>query len=83
MDSFNRLHLLARATYYLAWILALCGGVAHYSLKVTALFTAISLPQRNLFEGSLLLFVICAASDLRAFVCMSSKEPSPAKKQAA
>jgi hypothetical protein len=32
----------------------------------TSLFTSLHLTQRNLFEGSVICFVICVASELRA-----------------
>jgi len=65
MDHATRLHLVGRITYYLGWIAAICGALAHFNLA-TKMFVAISLPQRNLFEAAILLFLACMASELRA-----------------
>jgi hypothetical protein len=65
MDHVTRLHLIGRVTYYVGWIALLCGGLAHLSIA-TSLFLAMHLTQRNLFEVSVISFVICIASELRA-----------------
>ena len=65
MDSVNRLQLTSRITYYVAWLLALVGAFVHFGLAAD-LFRSIHLPQRNLFEGSVMLFLISAVSALRA-----------------
>lgn len=65
MDHFARLQLVGRLTYYLGWITLLCGGLAHLNIAVR-LFDAMSLSQRNLFEVSVMCFLICIASELRA-----------------
>jgi len=64
MDSKGRLQMIARITYYVAWILALLGALAHFRLGISV-FGAAMMPQRNLFEASVLLFLISAASALR------------------
>jgi hypothetical protein len=65
MDSRERLNLIARVTYYLGWLLLIIGGLVHAGLG-KAFFQSIGLPQRNLFEAGVALFLICAASSLRA-----------------
>lgn len=65
MGHFARLQLVGRVSYYLGWISILCGGIAHLNIG-RSLFTALSLNKRNLFEASVILFVICMASQLRA-----------------
>jgi hypothetical protein len=65
MDSRERLNLIARVTYYLGWLLLIIGGLVHAGLG-KAFFQSIGLPQRNLFEAGMALFLICAASSLRA-----------------
>jgi hypothetical protein len=60
-----RLHLVGRVTYYVGWITLLCGGLDHLHIA-TNLFLSLQLTQRNLFEASVLCFVICVASELRA-----------------
>lgn len=70
MDSVNRLQLVARVTYYFGWLSALFGALVHFHLG-TAMFLAVRLAKRNLFEASVLLFLISAVSALR--VLASSK----------
>jgi hypothetical protein len=83
MDHLARLQLAGRVTYYIGWIAALCGAVAHFSLA-TRMFISINLTQRNLFEASVLFFLICTASELRALVLFRSQEvPMGLKTQAA
>jgi hypothetical protein len=65
MDHVARLQLVGRVTYYLGWIAAICGVPAHFNIG-TNMFRAIGMPQRNLLEASVLLFLICMASELRA-----------------
>ena len=65
MGHFARLQLVGRITYYLGWVSLLCGGLVHLNIGRT-LFMAMSLNKRNLFEVSVMLFVICMASQLRA-----------------
>jgi len=65
MDSRERLNLIARATYYLGWLMIIIGGLVHVNLG-RAFFASIDLTQRNLFEAAMALFLICAASALRA-----------------
>ena len=65
MDSANRLQLVSRVAYYGGWVLAVVGAFVHFGLGA-ALFHSLALPQRNLFEGSVMLFLISVASSLRA-----------------
>ena len=65
MGHLARLQLVGRVTYYLGWIALLCGGLAHLSVA-TGLFAAVNLSKRNLFEVSVVCFLICIASELRA-----------------
>ena len=67
MDHVARLQLVGRLTYYLGWIALLCGAVVHINIA-RSLFLAIDLTQRNLFEVSVISFVICVASAVRALV---------------
>lgn len=80
MDHVTRLQLVARVTYYLGWLAAICGALVHFNIAVR-FFTSIGLPQRNLLEAALMLFLISMASALRALALMGGM-PS-AKKQAA
>ena len=65
MGHFDRLQLVGRITYYLGWIVLLCGGLVQVNIGKT-LFMAMSLTKRNLFEVSVMLFIICMATQLRA-----------------
>ncbi len=65
MDRSSRLHLVGRITYYAGWFALLCGGLVHLNIA-RALFAAMSLTKRNLFEVSIACFVICVASEVRA-----------------
>lgn len=65
MGHFARLQLVGRVTYYLGWITLLCGGLVHLNVA-RSLFVSVNLTKRNLFEVSVMLFVICMASQLRA-----------------
>jgi hypothetical protein len=65
MDHVTRLHLIGRVTYYAGWIALLCGGLTHVHIA-TNFFLAMRLPQRNLLEISVVSFLICIASELRA-----------------
>ena len=82
MDHLARLQFIGRVTYYLGWIAAVCGGLAHFNLA-TRVFISINLTQRNLFEASVLFFLICTASELRTLVFFSQEVPMDSKPQAA
>jgi hypothetical protein len=65
MSHVIRLQWIGRVTYYVGWIALVCGGLFHLNIA-TKLFLAISLTQRNLLEASVVCFLICMASELRA-----------------
>jgi len=72
MDSVSRLQLLARITYYAGWIALACGGLVHFSVA-KAMFTAMNMTKRNLFEVGVALFLISIASAARAIASGSGK----------
>lgn len=65
MDHAGRMQLVGRITYYVGWVALVCGGLFHINVA-RGVFSAVGLPQRNLFELSIACFVICMASELRA-----------------
>jgi hypothetical protein len=65
MDHAGRMQLVGRITYYVGWVALVCGGLFHINVA-RGVFSAVGLPQRNLFELSIVCFVICMASELRA-----------------
>jgi hypothetical protein len=81
MGHFVRLQLVGRVTYYVGWIALVGGGLVHLNIA-TKLFLAINLTKRNLFEVSMVCFVICIASELRA-LASTGNEMSSAVKRAA
>ena len=81
MGHFVRLQLVGRVTYYVGWIALVGGGLVHLNIA-TKLFLAINLTKRNLFEVSVVCFVICIASELRA-LASTGNEMSSAVKRAA
>jgi hypothetical protein len=82
MGHFARLQLVGRVTYYLGWVSLLLGGLAHLNVG-RALFFAMSLTKRNLFEVSIVLFVICMASQLRALALAGSQVSGVGKREIA
>jgi len=82
MGHFARLQLVGRITYYVGWISLLCGGLVHLGIG-QAMFTALSLTKRNLFEVSVVCFVICMASELRAMAPAENEATAVVKKPAA
>jgi hypothetical protein len=74
-----RLHLIGRITYYIGWVALLCGGLLHLNIATT-LFLALNLTKRNLFEVSIVCFLICIASELRAQVVPGNELSSSDKK---
>jgi len=81
MGHFARLQLIGRITYYLGWVSLLCGGIVHIDVARN-LFASLHLTQRNLFEASVVCFVICVASELRAMTPAGSETQSVVKKAA-
>jgi hypothetical protein len=81
MDRSARLHLVGRITYYVGWIALLCGGIVQLNIA-QALFMSIGLTKRNLFEVSVMCFIICVASEIRALASDEKELPSAVKRQA-
>jgi hypothetical protein len=75
MGHFDRLQLIGRITYYVGWIALLAGGLVHFNLATT-LFLSLHLTKRNLFEVSMVCFVICIASALRALTLAGQPVPA-------
>ena len=65
MGHVARLQLVGRVSYYLGWISLVCGALVHVNVA-RGMFLALDLTQRNLFEASVVCFLICIASELRA-----------------
>ncbi|HEY6338719.1 MAG TPA: hypothetical protein VIW68_09520 [Candidatus Sulfotelmatobacter sp.] len=82
MDRSARLHLVGKITYYLGWISLVCGALVHVHIG-TAMFLALSLTKRNLFEVSVVCFVICMASEVRALAAGEKEVPVMVKRPAA
>jgi hypothetical protein len=82
MGHIARLQLVGRITYYVGWLTLVCGGLVHVNIAKT-LFMNIDLSQRNLFEFSVMCFLICVASELRALASTGETAPSVVKKQVA
>jgi hypothetical protein len=82
MGHFARLQLVGRITYYLGWISLLCGGLVQLNIG-RSVFMALSLTKRNLFEVSIVLFVICMASELRAVALAGSQVSGVGKREMA
>ena len=81
MSHVIRLQLIGRVTYYVGWIALICGGLSHFSIA-TKLFWAVSLTKRNLLEASVVCFLICIASELRARALPENEASTGAKKAA-
>ena len=81
MSHVIRLQLIGKVTYYVGWIALVCGGLFHLNIA-TKLFLAVNLPQRNLFEVSVVCFLICIASELRAHALPGNEASTPVKKVA-
>ncbi|HXZ32573.1 MAG TPA: hypothetical protein VEH30_09845 [Terriglobales bacterium] len=79
MSHVIRLQLIGRVTYYAGWIGLLCGGLFHLNIATT-LFTAMRLSQRNLLEVSVVFFLICIASELRAHALPGNELSTAVKK---
>ena len=79
MGHVIRLQLIGRVTYYIGWIALVCGGLLHLNIA-TKLFLAVSLTKRNLFEVSVVCFLICIASVLRAHTLPGNELSTAAKK---
>jgi hypothetical protein len=82
MDRAARLHLIGRITYYVGWIALFCGGLLQLNIA-KAFFLSVSLTKRNLFETSVVCFVICMASEVRVLASTEKELPSVVKRKAA
>jgi hypothetical protein len=81
-EHFDRLQVVARVTYYLGWITLLLGALIHFNIG-RPLFVSLNVSKRNMFELSVMLFVICLASGVRALVAARDVVPVPVRKQVA
>ena len=81
MESVTRLHLVSRITYYLGWLATALGALSHFGLG--SRLVAIGVSQRNLFEASVLFFIICMASELRTRVASGNVIASGPRRQTA
>jgi hypothetical protein len=82
MGHFDRLQLVGRITYYLGWIVLLCGGLVQVNIG-KAFFMAMSLTKRNLFEVGVMLFIICMATQLRAIALVGNQVSGVGKRSVA
>ena len=60
----------------------MCGGLVHVNIA-KALFAAMNLTKRNLFEVSAVCFVICIASEVRGLAVAKKELPIVLKNQVA
>ena len=81
MGHFDRLQLIGRITYYVGWVALLAGGLVQLNIA-TKLFLALSLTKRNLFELSLVCFVICIASAVRVLAVTGDQMSGSVRKAA-
>ena len=87
MRDIVRLQLVARVTYYFGWIALLCGLLVQLNIG-RALLASMNVTRRNLFEASIVCFLICIASELRVLAAGKSEVssrmlPTTVKTQAA
>ena len=82
MDRTDRLHLVGKITYYVGWITLLCGVLMHVNIG-RGMFMALNLTQRNLLEISVVSFIVCMASEVRALGAAEKELPSIVKRPAA
>jgi hypothetical protein len=73
MSHFARLQLVGRITYYLGWIALVSGCLVHVNVA-RGVFMSVGLSQRNLFELSVVSFLICVASELRVIADSGSEK---------
>lgn len=83
MDRLTRLHITGRSTYYLGWIMAFVAALVHF-VRLDRILMHVNLSPRNLLEASLLFFLACAASELRALdIAATGQMPRATRGQAA
>jgi hypothetical protein len=82
MGHFARLQLMGRVSYYLGWVSLLLAGLVQVNL-LRSLFLALGVNKRNLFELSVILFVICMASELRALALAGNQGTGAGRREMA
>jgi len=82
MDRSARMHLIGKITYYVGWVSLLCGALVHLHIA-QGLFAAMSLTKRNLFEVSVVCFIVCMASEVRAMAMAEKELPAIVKRPVA
>jgi hypothetical protein len=87
MRDFVRLQLIAKVSYYFGWFALFCGGLVQINIG-RGVFLAMNVSRRNLFEASVVCFLICMASELQVLASgktevSSGMLPTIVKKQAA
>jgi len=82
MSHFARLQLVGKMTYYLGWIALVCGFLVHVNIA-KGLFMSAGLSKRNLFELSVISFLICVASELQVIASSEKEAPQPVVRQIA
>ena len=65
MNRSERLHLISRLCYYLAWLSLLVAAVGHVTKLNALLLNTFNISGRNLLEACLVLFIACIASEAR------------------
>lgn len=70
MSHLARLQLVGRITYSLGWVSFVTGCIVHVEKGI---LMVVGVSQRNLFELSVVSFLICIASELRV-IAGSEKE---------
>jgi hypothetical protein len=83
MERADRLHMVARACYYLGWVMAIIAAIDTFAKMDKALLAATSVSGRNLLEASFLFFVISVASEVRALGATSGNNKPLTKGHAA
>ncbi len=66
MTRTERLSMTSRVCYYLGWIAAVAAAAVHVGSLENWLLAVARFRGRNLLETSLLFFLICLASEVRA-----------------
>jgi hypothetical protein len=79
MSHVTRLQWIGRVTYYVGWIALLGGGLFHLNIA-SKFFSAMTVMPRNLLEISVMCFLICMASELRAHALPGSELSTAVKK---
>lgn len=82
MSHFARLRLVGRITYYLGWIALVSGAFVHVNIA-KGLFMSAGLSKRNLFELSVISFLICVASELQVIAGSEKEAAQPVVRQMA